>query len=1295
MPDTPPLAAARDFKLAYFSATGSELPSLGQALRQVLEMHPDMRVNARTGVQLFDSVQAGRFAQDALDSDAVVLALHGGKASCPAYDAIVAGILEQRKQRGRRPFFIIHSVGGDEEALGLALELSDGLGDRAEASPWLRLCRYLHHGGRDNHHLFLEALLRTAGLNPESPELAERVLSLPLPHPLPQQGIFHPSAVSATGGTGGADGARGYLASLEEWRAVHYDSSRPTIGMWFYQTDFINGNLDSVSAIIEEIERQGGNALAVFHNRHHDPVLGNMDAAQVAESFFRRNGKTCIDTLLNPMGFSLCLSNAGYSTVLPGLDVPCLQIMNTYQTREEWERSDLGLSSMEVSYLVAQPEFDGTLITVPAATIGENEVDPLTGALWRRHAPLPERINSIVRRAMNWARLRHLPNAQRKVAVVFHNYPARNDRIGCAVGLDSFASVRVLLDAMRARGYDTGEPFADAAALTTAILDSMTWDGRWLPPEKLAERAVATVPAAVARERIKALAPQAGTKQEEDWGPAPGSLFVHDSAILLPGLMRGNVFLTIQPPRGGIENIDAFCHDPWMTPPHIYNGLYDFIRKDFGAHAVIHVGKHGSLEWLPGKGIGLSAACWPDIAIDDIPNIYPYIINDPSEGTQAKRRSYCAIVDHMTPVFTNADLYEELGELDELLRERGQAVNVNDAKVDILNAKIWRAACAADIHHSLGLDENAMPAPFEPFLEKLHDFLSSLADTMISNGLHTLGQAPCGEGLNELLTQLVRIANGEIPSLRESLLAHMGFSYDDLLRNRGKVITGSPLTGGGLIALAHQRGLDLMAALERAGYAPDRVPEAVWEVLGHNAPVVEQVLRYVTETLVPAINETHAEITSCLHALEGGFVPPGPSGAPTRGQAGILPTGRNFYSVDPQKIPSPGAWEVGMRLGDALLAAFRESHEGRWPENVGIIVYGGPTMRSNGDDVAEILYLLGVRPVWEKSSGKVKGLEIIPPEELGRPRIDVTPRISGFFRDCFPNLVELMDDAVQLVAALKHEDGECNPIRKHVIADRESYLEQGLSEDEAWRMASLRIFGCPPGTYGAGVAELVESKRWKDRTDLGEAYIFFSSHAYGRNLYGKKQEGAFRSQLARMDATVKNEDSREYDILSCTDYYNYFGGYIAAVETVRGVQPWSVVGDSSDPKRVGLRTTAEEAQHILRARLLNPKWISGLQRHGYKGAGDLSKMLDVIIGWDATAGIMEDWMYERVSQKYALDREMAEWMKRVNPYARQNIIDKLLEAAARGMWNAKEETLDELRDAYLDIEGSIEEAVDD
>ena len=603
---------------------------------------------------------------------------------------------------------------------------------------------------------------------------------------------------------------------------------------------------------------------------------------------------------------------------------------------------------------------------------------------------------------------------------------------------------------------------------------------------------------------------------------------------------------------------------------------------------------------------------------------------------------------------------------------------------------IWEAVEAADLDKDLEITREKVMADFDGFLEKLHAYIEELSDTMINDGLHIMGTPPEDARLEEFVVQLTRLANGSVPSLREAVVRSMGFDYDDVLDNRGKRPDRfGGLSGAEIVRKAHEQALALVHGLAATGFNPERITAVTNDLLDRPSPDIDAALAYIADTLAPNIRRCTEEIDFSFQGFTGAFVPPGPSGAPTRGQADILPTGRNFYSVDPNKIPTPAAWEVGVRLGDALIERYR-NESGRYPDSIGILVYGTTTMRTRGDDIAEIYYLMGLKPVWAKGSGNVTGLEVIPLEELKRPRLDVVPRISGFFRDSFPNIVERIDEAVRMAAALK-EPPESNFVRRNVYKDIEAYRRQGMDEEEAYREATFRVFGCPPGTYGAGVAELVESKNWETREDLGNNYIRYSSHAYGRGSYGKQKPDVYRRHLARMDVTVKNEDSREYDMMSCTDYYNYYGGMIVAVKTVRGRLPFAVMGDSADPKRVKMRTTFEEAKHVLRSRLVNPKWLQGMKRHGYKGAGDISHMMDVVLGWDATGEVIEDWMYKKIAEAYALDPQMQEWMKEVNPFALQNILDKLLEAISRGMWNAGDEMEEQLRNAYLEMEGEIEE----
>jgi cobaltochelatase CobN len=1237
-------------------------------------------LSCRTQSQLFDEGRIKAFVGEAQKADVVVIALHGSQDSFPAHEAFAAA-LEAGALAGARVH--VQPSATDVEGALWAQKYSTDFG--SEAYEKARL--YLLSGGRDNFRSLLRHFHNLA---------TEGDLPLDPPYPQPFDGIYHPDFPPCP--------------ALGEYLALRRDPQKPTVGLWFHQAYYLNGNLKHIDALIRAIERKGANVIPVFHLRHKDRDLRNDGALKVAQKYFLgEDGAPLVDAILSNMSFSMTLTAPETKSLYRDLNVPVLQATASLAPRAAWAASAQGLCVMDVSLSAAQPEFDGNIIAPPFAFREEKEIDPLTQALTVAYIPDEERTDKLASLAVNWASLAKTPVRERKIAIVFHHYPPRNDRIGCAAGLDSFQSVVAILKALKESGYFVENLFEGENELARALLSKLTSDKRFLTPEAMSARAEARAGRALWSRWHQKLPPKVREKTVADWGEPPGDLFTYRDEMLFAGLSTGNVFISVQPPRGNLEKIDSLYHDLYITPPHQYHAQYRHLKESWGAQAFIHVGKHGSLEWLPGKALGLSEECHPDIAIQDVPNIYPYVINDPGEGTQAKRRSYAAIVDHLPPALTQADLYGETEKVEALVGELRLAEREDPAKAPILQEMIVEEALKAKLDRDLDLTAVEMAENFEEFLEKLHGYLHELSDSLIARGLHVLGKAPEGDELAETLVELTRIEGPGAPSLRETLIRAQGHDPDALIEWRGKPNPAwDNRSGANILAETSALSLRLVAALlagdpsatendvaendaEENGAAEK--PKSFYgalsqEFLGNDLPPVREALRYIKESLLPRILQTPDEIENCLKGLAGGFIPPGPSGAPSRGQCDILPTGRNFYSVDPRKIPSPAAWKVGVALGDALIARALQDF-GRYPENVGILLYGTSAMRTRGDDVAEILYLMGLRPVW-REGGSIGGLTVIPLAELKRPRLDVTARISGFFRDSFPNLVELLDRAVKMVATL-NETPETNYTRAHVLADLDHYAAEGLGEKEAFREATFRLFGCPPGTYGAGVAELVESRKWRNASELGEIYVRYGGHAYGEGAYGLTRPQNFRRALSRMDVTVKNEDSREYDMMSCVDYYNYYGGLIAAAETVRGVAPLSLVGDASDPKRVAVRHTQEEAKRVLRTRLVNPKWIAGIQRHGYKGAGDLSHMTDVMFGWDATAKVMEDWMYQKVSAAYVHDPQMKEWMLAVNPFARQNILEKLLEAIARGMWDAGEEETAKLREEYLELEGRLED----
>ncbi|MCW4006368.1 MAG: cobaltochelatase subunit CobN [Candidatus Bathyarchaeota archaeon] len=1083
-----------------------------------------------------------------------------------------------------------------------------------------------------------------------------------------------------------------YYPTLEQYEKTKLAPNKPTICLWFNQNHLLGGNTDFIDGLIREVERQGANVLPLFFKGVKDEALGTKGLEWLVENYCVKDGKSIVDVVINVLSFSLpmSVSDPKASTVfLNKLGVPIIKAILTCNTVEEWQKSAQGLNPVDIGRSVALPEFDGDLITVPAAAMDFRETDPLTGAKIIKFKPLPERIQKLVRLSLNWAKLRHTPNKDKRVAIIFHNYPPRNDTIGKAFGLDTPASVLNLLRGLKTAGYTVESIPESSQDLIETVLSGLTNDCRWSSSQELNQKALDKIPLRQYMNWFNELPADAQAKMQKDWGNPPGKLLSLNGNLLIAGLINGNIFVGMQPPRGFTEDPASIYHSPDLSMPHHYYAYYRWIRDTFKADVIMHVGTHGTLEWLPGKSIGLSASCAPDAAISDLPHIYHYIISNPGEGTQAKRRSYCCLIDHLIPVMHDADAYGDIAELEVMLQDYYHAKLSDPEKLPHMQQPIWDKTCQTKFNQDLNITQKSAFADFEAFLETLHSYLHELSDTQIRDGLHILGEAPSDLHLETFLATLTRLSNGEVPSLREAIAQLQGYNYEELLSNPGKMC-GKGKTNGDLLKQLTQQSLELIKAFNTQDFNKQAITQTAQEVLGKTSPHITCVLEYVADFLAPAITQTRDELKHTLSACEGAYVPAGPSGSPTRGMCDVLPSGRNFYSVDPRAIPSPAAWRVGVSMGDALLERYLKD-EGKYPENIGMVVWATDTMRTKGDDVAQILYLMGVEPVWEKTSGRVKGVKAIPAKELKHPRIDVTVRISGLFRDTFPDVANVLDDAVRTVAQL-NESPDKNYLAKHVAAETQRRLAQGESAEVVKEQAQYRIFSARPGTYGCGISEAIDSKNWKNQADLANIYVTWGGYAYGRKTYGAAVPEQFKQRLSQLNLTVKNDNTREYDILDSDDWYDAHGGMVSAVKTFSGQAPNSYCGDSSDPDRVKVRSTQEETCHVLRSRLLNPKYIESMQRHGYQGAGELSRSMDSVFGWDATVEAVEDWMYEDLAQKYVLDEKMQQWLKQVNPYALQNMTERLLEAIERGMWQTTDEMKKQLQRLYLAAEGLLEEA---
>ena len=1045
------------------------------------------------------------------------------------------------------------------------------------------------------------------------------------------------------------------------------ETSGPTIGVLYYRAQHLAGNTGYVEALCRAIEAAGARPLPLYcaSLRTAEPemldVLGQADAMVV--------------TVLAAGGVKPATASAGGDDEcwnvehLAALDIPILQGLCLTSSREQWSDNDDGLSPLDVASQVAVPEFDGRIITVPFSF---KEIDD-EGLI--SYIADPERCARVAGLAIAHARLRHVAPADKRVAVVFSAYPTKHSRIGNAVGLDTPASAVALLKAMRDHGYQVGElPGVDAQdgdALIHALIERGGQDPDWLNDGQLAGNPI-RVSAGDYRAWFATLPAELADAVQAHWGPPPGELFVDRSndpggEIVVAAMQAGNVVLMVQPPRGFGENPVAIYHDPDLPPSHHYLAAYQWLGRGFSnsfdAHVVVHVGKHGNLEWLPGKTLGMSAACGSDAALADLPLVYPFLVNDPGEGTQAKRRAHAVLVDHLIPPMARAETYGDIARLEQLLDEHASLAALDPGKLPAIRQQIWTLIRAAKMDHDLGLAERPEDDSFDDMLLHVDGWLCEIKDVQIRDGLHILAEVPRGEqelGLVLAILRARQLFGGDksVPGLRQAL----GLAEDGTDERQS-------------VDAAEDQARQLVAALQASGWDP-----TVAERLSDD-PAVTSVLRFAATEVLPRLAGTASEIDQLLRALEGRFIAAGPSGSPLRGLVNVLPTGRNFYSVDPKAVPSRLAWETGVAMADSLLARYRDDY-GTWPRSVGLSIWGTSAMRTSGDDIAEVLALLGVRPVWDDPSRRVVDLAPIPLAELDRPRIDVTVRISGFFRDAFPHVVTMLDDAVRLVADLD-EPTDDNYVRAHAQTDLAQHGDQ--------RRATTRVFGSKPGTYGAGLLQLIDSRNWRDDADLAQVYTAWGGFAYGRGLDGRPAEEDMNRQYRRIAVAAKNTDTREHDIADSDDYFQYHGGMVATVRALTGQAPAAYIGDNTRPDAIRTRTLSEETTRVFRARVVNPRWMTAMRRHGYKGAFEMAATVDYLFGYDATAAVMADWMYEQLTESYVLDLENRKFMTESNPWALHGMAERLLEAVSRGMWaDPQPATLDALRQVLLETEGDLE-----
>ena len=1021
----------------------------------------------------------------------------------------------------------------------------------------------------------------------------------------------------------------------------------------FYRSVLEGAQTAPIDALIDALKARGLGVKAFY-------VASLKDRASV-EMLEQELGAP--DVILNATSFAV--ASGGGADPLSACDCPVLQVVLSGSSEESWRQSAQGLDAKDLAMNVVLPELDGRIMSRAISFKADSQWHEATQCRIVTYRAVPDRVAFVADLAANWARLRKTAVEDRKVAVVLANYPNKDGRIANGVGYDTPASTVAILQAMKTAGYAVSG-FPDSG---NGIIEDLQ-RGVTNAPKAIATPCPgltrAFLPLATYTQHFNALPDSLRTRITERWGTPSTDPFYRDDAFHLPICIYGNAAVAIQPARG--YNIDpkSTYHDPALLPPHGYLAFYFWLRHQFRADAVIHNGKHGNLEWLPGKANALTRECLPEVALGPVPQLYPFIVNDPGEGTQAKRRTGAVIIDHLTPPLTRAESYGPLKDLEALVDEYYLASGLDRRRRDSLRKDIL------DLTRSSRLDIDAgFTGDEDGDLQRLDAFLCDLKEAQIRDGLHILGSSPKGRLATDLLVALTRVprglGEGGDQSLIRALAQDFGFAdFDPLTCAMAQEWTGPrPAPLAGITSDTWRSNGDTVERLELF---------ASWllsgEVTADGLPRSAAVLSHIDSHILPTLRACGpGEIAALMKGLDGRFVQPGPSGAPTRGRLDVLPTGRNFYSIDNRTLPTPTAWTLGQKSAEDLLLRHLQDF-GCYPKALGLSAWGTSNMRTGGDDIAQALALIGAKPKWDPSSWRVTGYEIIPLARLGRPRVDVTLRISGFFRDAFPAQIELLDKAIRAVGALD-EDEDDNPLAARMRAEAQSLAVSGIAPADAAFMAGHRIFGSKPGAYGAGLQALIDEKIWTERADLAAAYVTWGAYAYGAKAQGINDENSFTARLKRIEAVVHNQDNREHDLLDSDDYYQFEGGMTAAIEQASGQRPRVYHNDHSRPERPVIRTLEEEVGRVMRSRVVNPKWISGVKRHGYKGAFEIAATVDYMFAFAATTGAVASHHFDLAFDAYIADEATRSFIAANNPAALKEIAERFQEAASRGLWTPR------------------------
>ena len=1071
----------------------------------------------------------------------------------------------------------------------------------------------------------------------------------------------------------------------ESYFADYPASSKGTIALVVSRSAWICGDMLVEEALAEEIRNRGFSVLPIYTYAMADKTLGAFGVEAALERYcFLGDGTPCVDGMIRLAGL---FNHGASSAVMEKLAIPVIKPICSYSmTVEQWQENPDGTIA-DVAWSIALPELDGV---IEPMFIGAQEKQGES----EHRVPVMSRVQKLVRRLEKWVNLKKKDNKDKKVVFMLNNNPCTSAEasVGGGANLDTLESVARVLKAMEDAGYCVDSRPENGEELIGTIMGRKALsDFRWTTTREIVTKggALALVEKDEYEKWFRELPEDLQASMVESWGEPVGEGMVYDGKLLVTGVQYGNAIVCAQPKRGcmGSKCDGTTCkilHDPHIPPTHQYLATYRWFERVFGADVLIHVGTHGNLEFLPGKSVAQSDSCCTDACLGDLPLLYIYNADNPPEATIAKRRAMAVTVDHMQTTMVSGGLYDKLEEIDELLSQYEKTKLSDASQAHLMEHLIFDEIQKSDLLSFIDLTD--YHGRMDEITAQCHKVLSTVKNTQIQDGMHIFGQIPEGERLVDMIASILRFEGKDNQSLRGHICEMAGLYLPIILTRQDHFYGAYAMTGGDIVAqcdAAARRIIDLFLRGEEFEGQPELLGKLPLKFNLKIAEINEMKAR--VEDIAERIRQSK-EIDALLNGMNGGFIPAGPAGIVTRGRDDVLPTGRNMYSLDPEKVPSKAAWEVGRRLGNAVIDKFQKE-ENRCPENMAFYWMTTDIMWADGEGMAQILYMLGVEPVW-LPNGKVRSFRVIPLENLGRPRIDVTVKISGILRDNFQNCIDLVDDAIRAVAS-RNEPVEQNFVRKHVLEAMEENRELTFED------ACARLFGAQPGTYSAGVNLLIYSSSWEEKNDIGDLFTLYNQYSYGRNRFGKEAMGVLQRNLSTVEVTYDKVMSDEHDLLGCCCYFANHGGMTAAAKTLSGNEVKTYYGDTRETTAVEVRTLGEEINRVVSGKLLNPKWIEGQKRTGYQGAGDISKRVGRVYGWDATTDAVEDRVFDDITKTFIANEENRQFFMEANPWALEEMSRRLLEACDRGLWEPEDGLLEEIQDAYLELEGFLEEDMGD